>query len=131
MVLAQFDHDPVSAQRAYQEFVLSSIGRDSPWEEVKGRIILGKDDFIADMKKLFQKRDISAEISHQERFAGRPKLSELCGKITEKSLRDEKIYIAHVQFGYRLKEIGNFLGIHYSTVSKIIKRVKAEKNLQD
>ena len=41
--------------------------------------------------------------------------------------RDERIYDARVSYGYRLKEIGDFLGLHYATVSKIVARVSEEK----
>jgi DNA-binding MarR family transcriptional regulator len=33
---------------------------------------------------------------------------------------------AHVDFGYSLKEIGDFLGIHYATVSRMVKKVEEE-----
>ncbi|MDD5091740.1 MAG: hypothetical protein PHQ23_12605 [Candidatus Wallbacteria bacterium] len=36
----------------------------------------------------------------------------------EKEARNLAIYKAHVQHGYLLKEIAQFLGTHYSTVSK-------------
>ena len=33
----------------------------------------------------------------------------------------KKIYAAHIEYGYTIKEIADYLGIHYSTVSKVIK----------
>jgi len=36
--------------------------------------------------------------------------------------RNEKIYDAHVKYGYTLKEISDFPGIHYTTVSKVIQK---------
>ena len=43
------------------------------------------------------------------------------GKIKEIKEKKE-IYIAHIKYGYTFKEIADFLGIHYSTVSKALKR---------
>jgi len=38
--------------------------------------------------------------------------------------RNRAIVAAHVQYGCTLSEIGRFLGIHYTTVSKIVKGAK-------
>jgi len=40
-----------------------------------------------------------------------------------KSIRNEKIYDAHVKYGYTLKKILDFLGIHYTIVSKVIQKM--------
>jgi len=44
----------------------------------------------------------------------------------------KKIYAAHIEYGYTIKEIADYLGIHYSTVSKVIKNEikKQEQNSQ-
>ncbi len=39
----------------------------------------------------------------------------------------EAVYQAHVKFGYTLKEIADYLAIHYTTVSKIVKEVEGRK----
>jgi transposase len=33
---------------------------------------------------------------------------------------------AHVEWGYTLKEIGKFLGVHYATVSRMVERAERE-----
>ena len=67
-----------------------------------------------------------------ERFAIRPRLSEIFSQIKNKKERNEKIYAACIEYGYTLKEIADYLGIHYSTVSKAIKNEikKQEQNSQ-
>jgi REP element-mobilizing transposase RayT len=47
-------------------------------------------------------------------------------KDDEKKGRNKNIYTAHVKYGYRLNEISEYLGIHYTTVSKVLKN--AERN---
>jgi transposase len=37
---------------------------------------------------------------------------------------NETIYIAYATYGYTLKEIADYLGVHYATVNRAIKRVK-------
>jgi hypothetical protein len=36
---------------------------------------------------------------------------------------------AHMSYGYTLKEIADYLGIHYTTVSKVIGRAEVNKKL--
>jgi len=38
--------------------------------------------------------------------------------------RDARIYRAVVVYGYRLAEVGDKLGLHYSTVSRIVGKQK-------
>lgn len=38
------------------------------------------------------------------------------------------IYVAHVKYGYKLNEISKYLGIHYTTVSKVIKNEGLSKH---
>jgi DNA-binding MarR family transcriptional regulator len=35
-------------------------------------------------------------------------------------------YEAHLQYGYTLKEIAEYIDLHYSTVSRAIKKVEGE-----
>ncbi|HAU68079.1 MAG TPA: hypothetical protein DCW52_06730 [Gammaproteobacteria bacterium] len=40
--------------------------------------------------------------------------------------RDDAIYLAYLSGGYTLKEIGDYFGLHYSRVSRIVKRAKGK-----
>jgi DNA-binding MarR family transcriptional regulator len=33
---------------------------------------------------------------------------------------------AHLQYGYTLKDIAEYIGVHYTTVSRVIKRIERE-----
>lgn len=85
---------------------------------MKGRIFLGKGDFIEEVKEFLKEKEPIKEIPRIERFAGRPALREMFGEIKKKSLDEERIYVADVRYGYTLREMGDFLRVHYSTVSK-------------
>jgi len=37
------------------------------------------------------------------------------------------MYEAHQQYGYTLKGIAEYIGAHYTTVSKVIKRIEGEE----
>jgi DNA-binding MarR family transcriptional regulator len=36
------------------------------------------------------------------------------------------MYEAHLQYGYTLKEIAEYIGVYYTTVSRAIKKVERE-----
>ncbi len=85
--------------------------------------MLGEDNFISKFKNLLKNKEEIKEIPRQQRDAGRPKLKEIFDKrsLGGKKERNHGIYVAHINYGYTLKEIADYLGIHYTTVSKIIK----------
>jgi putative transposase len=66
------------------------------------------------------------EIPRQQRFVGRPSLSQLLSLsgLTDKEQRNQKVLEAIDKFGYSQKQVANFLSIHYSTISKLIKEIK-------
>lgn len=47
--------------------------------------------------------------------------------IKKKPLGEEGIYVAPVRYGYTLRKIGDFLGVHYSRVGKALKKTKGGK----
>jgi DNA-binding MarR family transcriptional regulator len=56
-------------------------------------------------------------------------LSLVFAETYSKEGRNKAIYAAHVIHGYTLKEIGDHVGLHYTTVSRII-RDEGQKMLQ-
>jgi DNA-binding MarR family transcriptional regulator len=46
--------------------------------------------------------------------------------VRTKSKKDKAMYEAHQQHGYTLKDIAEYIGIHYATVSRAIKKIKRE-----
>jgi len=43
--------------------------------------------------------------------------------------RNQAMYKAHLQYAYTLKEIAEYLGIHYSTVSRAVKRIEEKDEM--
>jgi len=125
-VLGQFASNRRKAERLYRLFVKEGIGKGSPWKELKGQIFLGGDEFIDKLKEMVKKTEDIKEIPRVQRYVTRPSLSDLI-KIEEGGQRDASIYKAHVEFGYNLKEIADYLDLHYTTVSKIIKVIEHKK----
>ena len=56
---------------------------------------------------------------------GKEKLNEIF-KGKDKKSKDQVRYEAHLQYGYTLKEIAEYIGVHYTTVSRAIKKIEAK-----
>ncbi|MGR3319397.1 MAG: REP-associated tyrosine transposase [Candidatus Anammoxibacter sp.] len=120
-VLAGFGKRRRHAEREYKEFVISGIGGEKLWNEVKGQSILGEDDFVEELiGYVIGSRDIK-EIPKRQRYVNRPSLNELFKgiQLREKQKRTVKIVEAVNEYGYSQKEVADYLGIHYSTLSRL------------
>ncbi len=127
-ILSQFGDEKNKATMQYQTFVLSGIKGTSPLEEVKGQLCLGKDTFMDQIGHLLHDKENLKEIPRKQRYINRLSLKEVLN-YQNKNQRDHVIYIAHLQYAYTLKDIAEYLGIHYTTVSRAVKRVEEEDKM--
>ena len=121
-ILSQFGIKKAEAQKAYRQFVNTGIGISSPWKELKGQSILGNKEFEEKLKPALSDKSALKEIPIVDRFALRPSLENIFINIQEKRERNKLIRKAHLDYGYTLSEIGNHLGLHYTTISNIVKK---------
>jgi DNA-binding MarR family transcriptional regulator len=47
-------------------------------------------------------------------------------KRKDKKSKDQAMYESYLQYGYTLKDIAEYIGVHYSTVSRAIKKIEGE-----
>ena len=127
-ILSQFHHDHAKAAKEYRKFVKDGYGIDV-WGELRGGVILGTEGFAEGLKPLLWEKSSATEIPRSERLAVRPRLEELFAEVKDKPARNERIYQAVRAYGYTLKEVAEFIGLHYSTVSIIASR-RAAKSRQ-
>ncbi|MHB9155579.1 MAG: transposase [Endomicrobiales bacterium] len=112
-ILSQFGKTGQAAAKAFAVFVNEGAG-DRPWERLIGQIYFGSEDFIRCLEKAGANQQ---EIPRAHRKPLRPSLSEILDQANG-------IKIAYSEHGYRMKEIADFLGIHYATVSRRLKRLE-------
>ena len=124
-LLDNFSLQTDRAQQLYREFV-NKEEEQTPWENLTGQIFLGSETFIQQIKNQTSSSFSPNETLLADRHAGRPTLSDLFEPHPDwtKEERNKIITQAHLEYGYRLKQIAEVLGIHYSTVSKVIKNTK-------
>ncbi len=60
------------------------------------------------------------EIPRAQRFASRPPLAQLFAGVATRAERDARSVIAVRDHGYAMKEVADFLGRHYVTVSRAL-----------
>ena len=129
-ILAQFGNERKRATASYRKFVKQ--GRDvDVWDELRAGILLGSDDFVEEMSPLLRDSALQREIPQRERLVSRPSLDNLFAEGKTKAVRNETIYEATRIHEYTLSELQDYLGLHYSTISRIATRSEAEKRSKD
>ncbi len=121
-LLSQFGKQRAVAQWKYRAFITEGIGQHAPWEQLQGQILLGSERFVARLAPGLRDKRLLKEIPRQQRFAGRPTLDHLFSSRsrTNHTRRNETIRRAHLEHGYSLTEIARAVGLHYSTISRIV-----------
>ena len=108
------------AQRKYREYIKDGVGEDSPLEQRTHQVLLGSNRFLSEMQPFLQGERLAKR--GPKAVKRRRSLNTLFKKVDDKSRgeRNELMKKAHLDFGYTLMEIGDHLGLHYTTVSKVI-----------
>ena len=117
-VLSGFGETAAEAVGAYVRFVADGIGRAAPWEQLKHQMFLGSDVFVDALRRQVPDGRDLREVP-QARM--RPVPQPLAAFAQQHVDRDSAISAAYASGGYTMTEIGNFFGLHYSRVSKIVR----------
>jgi REP element-mobilizing transposase RayT len=121
-ILAAFGETEAAAVEHYARFVAEGKGQSAPWEQLENQVFLGSDSFVESMRRtLPQNRDLR-EVAQAKR---RPTAKTLPEYAHDHPQRNDAIVAAYRSGGYTLRDIGDFFGIHYSRVSKIVRDADA------
>jgi len=124
-LLVQFSSKKKIARKLYRKFVDDGMnqGIEKPWSQLTGQVILGSGNFVSQIQALLDEKREEKEIPKLQRYLDRPSLAALFRGVAKKykKKRNNIIERAHLTHGYTLKEIGDSLGLHYSTISRVIK----------
>jgi len=121
-ILGRFGRDLKDARREYRKFVRAGMMAEPIWESLHGQSLLGGDDFVDRLKEYLTGRKKIREIPRSQRYLDRPDLEALFpGKVlSAKKKRDRRIFESVEKYGYSQKEVADHLGLHYSTVCRIL-----------
>jgi putative transposase len=123
-LLGQFAKTKPAARRRYASFVLAGVGQSSPWEELKGQVLLGSESFVENHSLTLDSSARVQEITKGQRLLRRPSVKKLLGNSKSRKERNLAMAKAHLEYGYTLAEIGKAAELHYATVSRIIKSLE-------
>ncbi len=126
LALNEYSKNKTKAKQLYKEQINSRVKDETSWDTISNRAVIGSEVFMEKIKRLLIKtRDIK-EISKKERFINRPELNKIFSKDSTftKKERNNLIYDTYLKHGYSLSEIGRHLNLHYSSISKIIKKIE-------
>ena len=116
-ILAAFGDTKSKAIERYAQFVAEGKGQPSPWDDLKSQVFLGSDAFVEAMRRQVpQNRDLR-EVPQAKR---RHRAKALSAYAREYVQRDDAIVAAYRSGGYTLRDIGDYFGLHYSRISKIV-----------
>lgn len=117
-LLSQFGTTRKSAVRAYKAFVAQGIRSEPPWSSVRGQIYLGEDSFVEEVMQTVRKNADLSEVPRVQRIP-RQSLDSYEREAGDSSLA---MLLAYKSGAYSLKDIARHFGVHYSTVSRRIRR---------
>jgi len=117
-VLGQFGRRPTQAVERYTQFVRTTSKIGKPWEHVRHQVLLGDEEFISRFKK-GAKTGSPQEVPRSQRRALAQTLEDFRKSADQ---RDEAMAQAYFSGAYTMKEIGEFFGVHYMTVSRAVRK---------
>lgn len=112
----------LSAQEQYRRFVEAGLREEvdllAPFAT---QLVLGDEAFVAGLRGRVEVSLALGEIPRAHRFATRPPLAKLFADVASRKERNAHLSLAVRSHGYTMKEVANFLGLHYATVSRALR----------
>lgn len=127
-VLSRFGKGAGEARKGYRRFVKEGIGRKAALEEHSG-LWIGSEGFGERIQGLARSKEHVREYPKAQRRPNRPGLAEYLSPdaCEDRAMRNEAICRAYLEGRFTQREIGDFLGLHYVTVSCIIRAKEKEQ----
>lgn len=118
-VLNHFGDSRQNAVMMYKNFVREGVGLPPIWDALKKQVYLGDDQFV---NKAIDAVVASREFSEVPRMQRRKMAKSLSWYEEHFSMRDEAIANAYASGDYSMKFIADWFKVHYSTVSRVVKK---------
>ena len=122
-LLMAFAELPELAVMRYLKFVEEGMGQASVWGDLKAQMYLGSDAFLKTLKASMEKTP-GAENPRKQRRAMGITLEEYVAQARDKSSRNAAICAAYASGDYTQQELATAFGLHYTSISRIVKKKK-------
>jgi len=128
-ILGQFAIERKAAEGAYKKFIADGIGAETIWTGVRAQSVLGEDDFMDRFIGHVEGKENIPEISKSQRFMNRPDISVLfdADALKDTRKRNERIVKAVEECGYTQREVADYLGLHFTSISRIMRETMPRK----
>jgi len=124
-LLTAFAKITSNAQQHYQEFVARGKNQPSPWEQLRNQVFLGSEQFVDDLQlKIKSNRELT-EIPKTQK---RAKAQSLDYYAQHNSTRNQAILASYASGSYSMKQIGDYFGLHYSWISRVVSSYEKASN---
>ena len=120
-LLVQFGKQRKNARARYHKFIVQGIGEPSPLESTRHQLLLGDDNFVEQFHG-FKTGDQLREISKSQKRALVMSLGEY---EAEYETRNESMARAYYSGAYTMREIADYFGVHYMTVSRAVRLIES------
>lgn len=123
-LLQQFSSNRAQAIVQYQNFVRAGVGLPPVWDQLRNQIFLGDKPFVEKLQNQINagSQDLKEIPKAQRRSLGRP-LSHYIDTFTDAK---QGMWMAYETGDYTMQQIADAFGVHYSTVSRAVKKIAAE-----
>ena len=118
-LLLQFDAKRKTAISRYKAFVAEGLKNGPIWKQVTNQIYLGDSDFIEKVQKHLTGRQNDLQIPKVQK---RPKNKPIAYYEKTTSNRNKAIIEAYASGAYSYQELGDYFGLHFTTIGKVIRR---------
>ena len=139
-VLKQFGRKQEAARQRYREFVRQGMGQVSPWEQLRGQIYLGGEDFLARMEVLASKQSLAnvprqqAQPTRLDRDAVLIRVGQVYALQTDEILSRSHAQAYHCaawllrrSANVSLKGVAELFGVSPSRISHIQRSMEADQ----
>jgi putative transposase len=127
-ILSQYGQNKKTAIANFKQYVEKGIGWEYPTETLQAGLILGSERFVERCQGLIEEKREFLEIPRLQRYVSRKNIDEIFYEGARQGTdRDELIYRSYVRHGYTMKEIADYLKVHYVSISRSIRRYEAKR----
>lgn len=121
-LLPRFGRTQEEAVAAYADYIRAGIGQPSPLTHVMPPGILGTQTFVQVVTEHLVSRASEPSVAATLLMLARPSLTQIFGPDVRRERSQLPLRVAAaVHLGYSLVQIGEHLGVHYTTVSRYLR----------
>ena len=111
------------ADRLYSQFVDAGLCEMATSLEPAGsRLLVGDAGGLDPVRERIGGASTLHEVPRAQRFALRPDLAAVFARVESQDDRDARCVLAVREHGYTMRAVAQYLGVHYSTVSRALAR---------